>query len=316
MSIFTNWPRQVGLMLSKASSIKRGCYACQWLDNVEMHVHAKFDPNIPRGSRVMNTFTNWPRPVGLMLTKASSIKRGCYACQWLNNVEMHAYAKFDPNIPCGSRVMNTFTNWPRPVGLMLSKASSIKRGCYACQWLDSVEMHAYAKFDPNIPCGSRVMNTFTNWPRPVGLMLSKASSIKRGCYACQWLDSVEMHAYAKFDPNIPCGSRVMNIFTNWPRPVGLMLSKASSIKRGCYACQWLDSVDKHMCAKFDLNISCSSRVMSIFTTYSDYSVHLRVVQFSNYMYIMAHQNWNGRVYPCADPERRQGVRTPSEKSQL
>ena len=46
-------------------------------------------------------------------------------------------------------------------------------------------------------------------------MLSKASSIKKVCYACQWLDNVDMHTYANFDQNIPCGSRVMSIFTNW-----------------------------------------------------------------------------------------------------
>ena len=26
-----------------------------------------------------------------------------------------------------------------------------------------------------------------------------------------------MHTYAKFDQNIPCGSRVVSIFTNWLR---------------------------------------------------------------------------------------------------
>ena len=32
-------------------------------------------------------------------------------------------------------------------------------------------------------------------------------------------------------------ARVMSIFTNWPRPTGLMLSKASSVSKGCYAYQ-------------------------------------------------------------------------------
>ena len=32
------------------------------------------------------------------------------ACQWLGNVDMHLYANCDQNIPCGSRVMNIFTN--------------------------------------------------------------------------------------------------------------------------------------------------------------------------------------------------------------
>ena len=48
-------------------------------------------------------------------------------------------------------------------------------------------------------------------------MLSKASFIIEGCYARQWLDNVDMHLYANFDQNIPCGSRVMIIFTNCER---------------------------------------------------------------------------------------------------
>ena len=43
---------------------------------------------------------------------------------------------------------------------------------------------------------------------PAEMMLSKPSSIKKGCYAYQWLDSVDMHLY---DQYIPCFSRVMTI---------------------------------------------------------------------------------------------------------
>ena len=46
-------------------------------------------------------------------------------------------------------------------------------------------------------------------------MLSKASSLKAGCYACQWLENADMHKFAKFDHNISCGSSYMSIFTNW-----------------------------------------------------------------------------------------------------
>ena len=38
-----------------------------------------------------------------------------------------------------------------------------------------------------------------------------------GSYACQWLDNVDMHTYAKFDQNIPYGSSVMSIFTYFKR---------------------------------------------------------------------------------------------------
>ena len=65
--------------------------------------------------------------------------------------------------------------------------------------LDSVNIDKYAEFDPNIPCGSRVMSIFTKLPR---LMLSKALSVKTECYACHWLDNVDMHMYANVDLNI------------------------------------------------------------------------------------------------------------------
>ena len=45
-------------------------------------------------------------------------------------------------------------------------------------------------------------------------MLSKTLVHQKGCYIYQWLDNVDMHLYAKCDQNMPCGSRVMSIFTN------------------------------------------------------------------------------------------------------
>ena len=54
------------------------------------------------------------------------------------------------------------------------------------------------------------MNIITNWPQKAGLVLSKPSSIKKGGFACQWLDNVDMHTYAIFVQNI-CDSRVMKI---------------------------------------------------------------------------------------------------------
>ena len=29
-------------------------------------------------------------------------KKAFYTCQWLGNIDMHSYVKFDQNIPCGS----------------------------------------------------------------------------------------------------------------------------------------------------------------------------------------------------------------------
>ena len=78
-----------------------------------------------------------------------------FAYQCLHNVKMYKYAKFDKNIPCGSRVMSVFTNRPRPAGRM-------PRPRFAYKWLDNVKMYKYAKFDQNIQCGSRVISIFTN----------------------------------------------------------------------------------------------------------------------------------------------------------
>ena len=59
--------------------------------------------------------------------------------------------------------MSIFTSWPWSDNLVLSKASTIKKVFYIFQWLDNVNMHKYAKFDQNIPCGVRVIDSFTNY---------------------------------------------------------------------------------------------------------------------------------------------------------
>ena len=41
-------------------------------------------------------------------------------------------------------------------------------------------------------------------------MLSKALSIKRGCYACQSLDNIDMCIYTKLYQIIPCSSKVVS----------------------------------------------------------------------------------------------------------
>ena len=34
-------------------------HASKWLDNVDMHTHAKFVQNVSCGSRVITIYTNW-----------------------------------------------------------------------------------------------------------------------------------------------------------------------------------------------------------------------------------------------------------------
>ena len=36
----------------------KGSFECQWLGNVDMHIHAICNKNKPGGSRVKNIFTN------------------------------------------------------------------------------------------------------------------------------------------------------------------------------------------------------------------------------------------------------------------
>ena len=47
-------------------------------------------------------------------------------------------------------------------------------------------------------------------------------------FAYQFLDNVKMYKYKKFDHNMPCGSRIMSIFTKRPRPAEMVLGEASS----------------------------------------------------------------------------------------
>ena len=44
----------------------------------------------------------------LMLIKPSSIEKGCYACQSLDNVKLYRFTQFSQNIPCGSRVFANY----------------------------------------------------------------------------------------------------------------------------------------------------------------------------------------------------------------
>ena len=65
------------------------------------------------------------------------------------------------------------------------------------------------QFDPNIQCGSRVMRISLNDHDRLDWCSAKPLPSEN---ACQWLDNVDTHAYAKFDQKIPWGSRDMSIF--------------------------------------------------------------------------------------------------------
>ena len=50
------------------------------------------------------------------------------------------------------------------------------------------------------------VSIFTKRPRPAKMMLDMALSP---------LDNVRINKYTKFDPNIPCGSRVMSVYEHF-----------------------------------------------------------------------------------------------------
>ena len=104
---------------------------------------------------------------------------------------------------CGTGAWNDLACW-------FQWCSAKPRRRFGYQWLDNVTINKYAKYDPNIPCGLRVMSIFTNWPRPARLMVSKASFTKRSRYACLWFDNISMNTYASFDQNIPCSYEHFN----------------------------------------------------------------------------------------------------------
>ena len=75
------------------------------------------------------------------------------------------------------------------------------------------------------------------------------SAKPRLCFAYQCLDNVKMYMYEIFDQNIPCGPRVMGVFTNRPRPDG-----CSGKPRPFFAYQWLDNVTmyKYFLSKYTI----------------------------------------------------------------
>ena len=71
-------------------------FAYQWLDNFKINMQNLIQ--IYHVVQVMSCsiFTNWSQAAVVMLCKPSSIIKGCYPCQWLDNVDIqNVYAKCD-----------------------------------------------------------------------------------------------------------------------------------------------------------------------------------------------------------------------------
>ena len=58
-----------------------------------------------------------PKKLKIMLGQAVSP----FSCQWLYNVNIHKYTKFEPNIPCNLRVMSIFTKIAQPAKMKLGE---------------------------------------------------------------------------------------------------------------------------------------------------------------------------------------------------
>ena len=77
---------------------------------------------------------------------------------------------------------------------------------FAYQCFDNYKMYKYAKFDQNIPC-----SVITKRPQP-GQNYARRS-LTNILDTSRWT-KLKLMNMQTFDPNIPCGFRVMSIFTS------------------------------------------------------------------------------------------------------
>ena len=98
-----------------------------------------------------------------------------FAYQWLNNVKINKYAKFDPNITIWFKSDHqwafSLTDPDPPDGFLAKDRHRFTKQC-----LDNVKMYNYAKFDQTIRCSLGVMSIFTKIPQKAEIMLREASS--------------------------------------------------------------------------------------------------------------------------------------------
>ena len=133
-------------------------------------------------------FHQMSSPAKLMLGEASSP----FSYQWLDNVKIHKYTKFEPNIhvPWGLRIMSIFTKRAQPNKMMLGEALSPFFIPVAEQY--NVKIHKNTKFEPNIPFGSRFMSiTLTDQRFIIDVQQSLVH--QKCCYVCRSLDNVDMY---------------------------------------------------------------------------------------------------------------------------
>ena len=115
---------------------------------------------------------------------------------------------------------------------------------------------------------------FKNY-EPAEMMLSKPSSIKKGCYTCQWLDSVDMHFY---DPYILCFSKDIGILLtdNGQTDCWIIIKTQRSCKI-IVQTQW--SCNTHIVIVVQTQGSCNFNTTSKPPRVVQYSADPRVVHF-------------------------------------
>ena len=69
------------------------------------------------------------------------------------------------------------------------------------------------------------MSIFIKRARLAKMMLGEALSPFCIPVIHQWLSNIKKHKYAKFEKIIPCGTRVMEIFTKGALPTKMMLGE-------------------------------------------------------------------------------------------
>ena len=104
MSIFTKRAQPAKIMLDEASPYI--FHTSGW--TMLKYISIQNLNQICHASRVMSIFTKRARPAKTMLGEASS--HFFIPVQWMDNVKIHKYTKFEPIIPRESRVMSIFTN--------------------------------------------------------------------------------------------------------------------------------------------------------------------------------------------------------------
>ena len=136
------------------------------------------------------------------------------------------------------RVMRIFTYWPRTDRPTYgwTHIVIILHTCGPCNKLFCIPVADNLKINKKwskYTMRFKSYDHFHIWPQLDRLMISKPSFTKKAWLSkpssiqksqtYKWLDNNEMHnMHAKFDLNIPCGSRTIRMFTDWPQMDGHM----------------------------------------------------------------------------------------------